>query len=69
MPTLAKYFSRTEPKAVFTQKLDTSMICLLAKWLFDVDTNTISTRDCLQAFAAELGVEDAEALARGVEGP
>ena len=43
VPALAKYLSRTEPKAVFTQKLDASMVCLLAKWLVDVDTKIIPT--------------------------
>lgn len=43
VPSLAKYLHRTEPAAVFTQKLDASVVCLLANRIADVDTKIIPT--------------------------
>jgi len=43
VPAFRRYLSRTDPAAVFTQKLDASAVCLAASRFADADTKVIPT--------------------------
>lgn len=57
LPALAKYLSRTDPTAVFTQKLDASVVCLAANRLANTHTKVVPTIHSAFGMASERTVK------------